>query len=85
MNKRDLNIIKLYLISIVCIVCYFLLENFNFIFLLVEKSSPIIYDEFLTLLIAGLLQYGLLVIGICIFIILSFLLISEKISKAKNN
>ncbi len=85
MNKRNLKIIKLYIVSIVCIICYFLLENFNFIFVLVEKSTPIIYDEFVTLIVAGSFQYGLLVIGICIFIVLSFLLIREKISKAKNN
>ncbi|CAG2531576.1 hypothetical protein MAR621_02103 [Maribacter dokdonensis] len=85
MNKGDLKIITLYIVSIVCIACYFLMENFNFIFVLVEKSSPIIYDEFVTLILAGLFQYGLLVIGMCIFIVLSFLLIREKISKAKNN
>ena len=81
-NKRNLKIVRLYIISLVCIVCYFLMENYNIINELVEKSSKFRYNGFVTLIFTGLLKYGLLVIGICIIIILSFMLIREKI---KNN
>jgi len=85
MNKRNLKIARLYIISLVCIACYFLLENSNIISELVEKSSRFGYKGLVILFFTGLFKYGLLVIGICIFIMLSFLLIKEKISKDKKN
>ncbi len=82
-NKRSLKIARLYIISLVCIVGYFLMENDNIINILVEKSSdffPVeVTGKFITLVFTGLLQYGLLVVGICIFLILSFILFREKI------
>ncbi|CAG2534625.1 hypothetical protein MAR621_04093 [Maribacter dokdonensis] len=82
-NKKSLKIARLYIISLVCIVGYFLMENDNIINILVEKSSdffPVeVTGKFITLVFTGLLQYGLLVVGICIFLILSFILFSEKI------
>ncbi|APQ17463.1 hypothetical protein BTR34_09055 [Maribacter hydrothermalis] len=71
--------VRLYIISIVCIVCYFLMENNNVINQLVEKSSNFRYYGFVTLVFTGLLQYGLLTVGICIFITLSYIIIREKI------
>ena len=83
-NKRNLKIIRLYIISIVCIVCYFLMEKYNIINVLVEKSVAFFHMEtsarFSTLIFAGLLQYGLFTVGICIFFMLSFILIREKIN-----
>jgi len=85
MNTRNLKIVGLYIIGLVCIVCYFLLEHYNFIFEFYEKNKYSEYPSnvFAVLIFRGLLQYGLLVVGICIFIILSFLLIKEKILKDK--
>lgn len=80
-NKRNLKIIRLYIISIVC---YFLMEKYNIINVLVEKSVAFFHMEtsarFSTLIFAGLLQYGLFTVGICIFFMLSFILIREKIN-----
>lgn len=82
-NKRNLKIVQLYIISLLCIVCYFLMENYNIINELVEKSSTFSYNKhtarFLALFFTGLLKYGLLAVGICIFSMLSFMLIKEKI------
>ena len=83
-NNRNLKIVWLYIISIVCIICYFLMENYNVINVLVEKSVEFFHMEtsarFSTLIFAGLLQYGLLTVGICIFLMLSFILVREKIT-----
>ncbi len=86
MNKRNLKIDGLYIISLVCIVYYFLLDHYNFIFEFYEKNKYSMYPSnvFSVLIFRGLLQYGLLVVGICIFITLSFLLI-KKISKVQKN
>ena len=82
MNKRNYKIVRLYVISLICVIIYFFLENSNIIPNLVEKMSDFRYSGFATFLITGLLKYGLLVIGISIIIILTFLLIREK---TKNN
>jgi len=79
MNKKDLKVVRLYIISLICIVCYFLLENSTIISELVEKSNKLRYSGFVTFLLTGLLKFGLLVVGIGIFIILTFLLIKERI------
>ncbi len=71
----------LYIISLLCIVNYFTLDNSSIIPKLVEKSSEFRYHGFLVFFITGLFKYGLLTIGISLFIILSYLLIKEKISK----
>lgn len=81
MDKRNIKIISLYIISLACIVCYFLLQHYNFIFKIVEKTNEFRDKGAVTFILAGLFQYGLLTIGIIIFIILSFMLIKEKISK----
>ena len=87
MDKRNLKIVGLYIISLACIVCYFLLEHYNFIFEFYEKNKYSEYPSnvFAVLIFRGLLQYGLLVIGTCIFIMLSFFLIKEKISKNRKS
>ncbi len=72
---------KLYLISLGCVLGYFLMNHYNIIFELFEKSSKYRYKGFGTLIITGLLQYVLLAVGIFIFFILSFMLIREKIKK----
>ena len=77
-NNRKFKIIRLYIISLVCIVCYFLLENSNIISELVQISEKGRYGGFPTFFITGLFKYGLLVVGISIIIITSFLVIREK-------
>lgn len=81
MNKRKFKIIRLYIISLFCIVCYFLLENSNIISELIKVSEKGRYGGFPTFFLTGLFKYGLLVIGISIIIIMSFLLIREKTKK----
>jgi len=81
MNKRNFKIIRIYLISITCIFCYFLLENSNIISELVKISEKGRYGGFPTFFLTGLFKYGLLTIGISIIIIMSFLLIRERTKK----
>ena len=83
MNKRNLKIIRLYIISLVCIVCYFLLENSNIISELVKISEKWRYGGFPTFFLSGLIKYGLLIVGISIIIIMNFLLIKERFKKAE--
>ena len=87
MNKRTLKIIRLYIFGLLCIVCYFLMENYNVINELVEKSSeffPVeVTGKFITLVFVGLVQYGLLILGVCIITVLSFMLIKNKIKTLK--
>lgn len=83
MNKKNLKIIKLYIISLLCIVFYFILKNSNIIPEIVKNSEKGRYGGFLTFFLTGLFKYGLLVIGIIIFIILTFMLIREKIKTMK--
>lgn len=80
-NKRKFKIIRLYIISLVCIFCYLLLENSNIISELVQISEKGRYGGFPTFFITGLFKYGLLVIGISIITIMSFLLIRERAKK----
>ena len=83
-NKRKYKIIRFYIIGLVCIACYFLLENSNIITELVQISEKGRYGGFPTFFLTGLFKYGLLVIGISIIIIMSFLLIREKTKKRMN-
>jgi len=79
-NKRKFKIIGLYIISLVCIACFFLLENSNIISELVQISEKGRYGGFPTFFLTGLFKYGLLVVGISIITIMSFLLIRERIN-----
>lgn len=81
MNKRNLKIAKVYVISLLCVVFYFLLENSTITLELVEYLRRGRYNGFLTFFLTGLIKYGLLFVGVGIFIIVSFLLIKEKISE----
>ncbi|TJY31301.1 hypothetical protein E5167_15300 [Pontimicrobium aquaticum] len=81
MTKKSLKITRLYIISFLCIVCYFLLENSNIISELVQLSEKGRYGGFLTFFLTGLFKYGLLLIGISIIIIMSFLIIRERTKK----
>lgn len=78
MNKKNVKIAKLYIVSFLCIVCYFLLENSTIIPELIEKSKEFRYGDLETLLLLALLKYGLLVVGIALILILSFFIIKEK-------
>jgi hypothetical protein len=80
-NKKKIKIVRLYIISLVCIVCFFLLENSNIISELVQVSEKGRYGGFPTFFLTGLFKYGLLVIGISIITIMSFLLIRERTKK----
>lgn len=84
MHKKNLKIARLYIISFICIVFYFLLENSNLISELVQLSEKGRYGGFPTFFLTGLLKYGLLVVGIGIIIILTFLLIRERTNKKLN-
>jgi hypothetical protein len=81
MSKKNLKIVRLYTISLICIVSYFLLEKSTIISELVHISEKGRYGGFLTFLLTGLFKYGLLVVGIGIIIILTFLLIRERTKK----
>lgn len=78
MDKRILKIIRLYIISLLCIACNFFLENSNIIPELIKISDSGRYGSFPTFLIIGLFKYGLLVIGISMILISSFFLIRDK-------
>jgi len=84
MHKKNLKIVRLYIISLICIVCYFLLENSTIISELVQISEKGRYSGFHVFFLTGLFKYGLLVIGIGIIIILTFLLIRERAKKQLN-
>lgn len=84
MNKRNLKIIRLYIISLFCIIFYFILENSNIIPELIQISEKGRYGGFPTFFLTGLFKYGLLTIGIGIIIIMSFLLIRERTKKHLN-
>ena len=84
MNKKNLKILRLYIISLLCIVCYFLLENSTIIPELVQKSEKGRYGGFPTFFLTGLFKYGLLLFGIGNIIIMSFLLIRERTKKRLN-
>lgn len=81
MRKHNLKIIRLYIISLICIVSYFFLEYSNVIPNLVEKMSKYRSNGFATFFLTGLLKYGLLVVGIGIIIILTILLIRKRTKK----
>ncbi|CAN0603852.1 unnamed protein product [Ectocarpus sp. 12 AP-2014] len=84
-NRRNIKIIRLYIISLLCISCYFLMENYNVIHKVLQQWSTLRYNQytskFVAILFTGLLKYGLLIVGICIFSTLSFILIKEKLNK----
>jgi len=84
MHKKNLKIVRLYIISLICIVCYFLLENSTIISKLVQISEKGRYSGFPTFFLTGLFKYGLLIVGIGIIIILTFLLIRDRTKKQSN-
>jgi type II secretory pathway component PulF len=81
MHKKNIKIVRLYIISLICIVCYFLLENSTIIPELVQISEKGRYSGFPTFFLTGLFKYGLLLVGIGIILILTFLLIRERTKK----
>lgn len=80
-NRKNYKIIRLYIISLICIVGYIFLDNSNIISELVENSNKGRDSGFIMFIFTGIVKYGLLVIGVGIIIILSFLLIKEKLVK----
>lgn len=82
MGKRNVKIIRLYIIGIICIISYFFLENSNVIPKLVEFMSKFRHNGFFTFFLSGLFKYGLLIVGMGIIIIMTYLLIKERV---KNN
>ena len=81
MNKKNFKVFRIYIVSVLCIVCFFLLENTTIIPELVQISEKGRYSGFPTFFLAGLFKYGLLVFGICRIIILTFILIKERRKK----
>lgn len=84
MNKRNFKILRLYTISLLCIVLFYFLENSNIVPELVKKSERGRYGDFPVLFLTGLFKYGLFFVGIGVFIIVSFLLIKEKLTQNSN-
>jgi hypothetical protein len=80
--KKILKIVGFYMIGLLCIVCFFFLDNTNIISGLVEKADKFRYYGFPTFLLTGLFKYSLLIVGLGTIIIMSFLLIKEKISES---
>jgi hypothetical protein len=78
MNKKNFKVFRIYVISLLCIVCFFLLENTTIIPELVQISEKGRYSGFPTFFLTGLLKYGLLVLGTSNIIIMSFIIIREK-------
>ena len=78
MDKKNLKILKNYIISLFCIICYFVLEKTCFISEIIEKSNKLRYSGFPEFLILNLIKYGLLIFGVANILIISFLLIREK-------
>lgn len=83
MDNKIFKVGKIYLIGILCIVSFFLLENSEIIPVLIQKFEKGRYSGFPTFFLTGLLKYGLLLIGISNIIIMSFIIISEKINNRK--
>jgi hypothetical protein len=78
MHKNRIKFVRLYFISFICIVFYFILENSNIISELVQISEKGRYGGFPIFLMSGLLKYGLLVAGIAIIINQIFLFNQRK-------
>ena len=79
-NKQYLKTLGLYIISIFCIITYFLLSNSESIVKFNQKADNYRIDYgFLFFILTGFVKYGLLLIGISIPIILTFLLLKKKI------
>ena len=85
MNKKNFKVFRIYIVSVLCIVCFFLLENTTIIPELVQKFEKSRYGGFPTFFLTGLLKYGLLVLGISNIIIMSFIIIREKRRNRLNN
>ena len=85
MNKQNFKIARVYVISILCIICFFLLENTTIIPELVQISEKGRYSGFPTFFLTGLLKYGLLALGIFNIIIMTFIIFREKRRNRLNN
>ena len=85
MDKKNFKFGRIYVISVLCITCFFLLENTTIIPELVKISEKSRYGGFPTFFLIGLLKYGLLVLGICNIIIMNFIIIREKRRKRLND
>lgn len=79
MSKQNLKIARLYAISLLCSVFYFLLEDSTILVELVKKTERARYGSFPTFFLTGLFKYGLLFVGLGIFMIVSFILIKERL------
>ncbi|RBA29394.1 hypothetical protein DPN68_01750 [Flavobacterium tibetense] len=78
MNKKNFKVFRIYIVSVLCIVCFFLLENTTIIPELVQISEKGRYSGFPTFFLTGLLKYGLLALGIFNIIIMTFIIFREK-------
>lgn len=85
MPKRNLKILKHYIIGFSCIVFFYLIDNSSIIHELVQKSDKLRYKGFDTFILTGFIKYGLLCYGIGVIVIFSFFLIKEKILNKKKS
>ena len=83
LRDRRFKIIRLYMISICCLSLYYYFETSDLLPSLLEETKGTYTQEFKANFVSGLLKYGTLAIGSSIFIILSFILIKERIFKAR--
>ena len=74
MKKQNFKVARVYVISILFIVCFFLLENNTIIPDLVQVSEKGRYGGFPTFFLTGLLKYGLLALGNFNIIIMTFII-----------
>ena len=81
LRKGNFKILRLYIISFLCIVFFIFTENSNIILELVEISSKGRYGGFVTFLITGFFKYGLLFYGIFSILFLTIILIRNRNKK----
>ena len=78
MDNKNFKILKNYIISLLCIMCFFILDNTCVISEIIEKSSRFRYSGFPEFLLLNLIKYGLLILGVASILIISFFLIRQK-------
>ena len=79
--KRKLKIAGFYFFGLICLVCFYWLDNSDFIAEEINQSRGRGYNGFETFLVSGLIKYGLLVYGIGSIVIMSLVLLQKKISE----
>ncbi len=78
MSKKNIKIIGLYLLSILCLMAFLGIHNSDQINSIIVKGDNFRPENgFFLFLIVNLSKYGLLLLGLSIFLVLSFRLIKK--------